>query len=71
MHQLVDFDDRQHFFVPVILQWIRVESADVVARRNVNDDSLAAGDALKTDAATLSVANGHRAEVLVFDLPGR
>ena len=43
----------------------------VRGRIDVNDDSLAAGDALKTDAATLSIANGQRAEVLVFDLPGR
>ena len=43
----------------------------VRGRIDVNDDSLAAGDALKTDAATLSMANGQRAEVLVFDLPGR
>jgi len=43
----------------------------VLGRVEVNDDSLAAGDALKTDAATLSIANGQRAEVLVFDLPGR
>ena len=43
----------------------------VRGRIEVNDDSLAAGDALKTDAATLSIANGQRAEVLVFDLPGR
>ena len=43
----------------------------VHGRIDVNDDSLAAGDALKTDAATLSIANGQRAEVLVFDLPGR
>jgi len=43
----------------------------VRGRIEMNDDSLAAGDALKTDAATLSIANGQRAEVLVFDLPGR
>ena len=43
----------------------------VRGRIEVNDDSLAAGDALKTDAAKLSIANGQRAEVLVFDLPGR
>jgi redox-sensitive bicupin YhaK (pirin superfamily) len=43
----------------------------VRGRVDVNDDSLAAGDALKTDAATLSIANGQSAEVLVFDLPAQ
>lgn len=37
-----------------------------------NDSELAAGDALKlTDVSTLSLKNGHEAEVLVFDLPSR
>jgi hypothetical protein len=35
----------------------------------VNGEVLQAGDALKTDAATLSLAEGRAAEVLVFDLP--
>jgi redox-sensitive bicupin YhaK (pirin superfamily) len=35
----------------------------------VNGERLAAGDALKTDAATLSLSRGTGAEVLVFDLP--
>jgi quercetin 2,3-dioxygenase len=43
----------------------------VRGRIDVNDNSLAAGDALKTDAATLSIANGQGAEVLVFDLPAQ
>jgi quercetin 2,3-dioxygenase len=43
----------------------------VRGRVDVNDNSLAAGDALKTDAATVSIANGQRAEVLVFDLPAQ
>jgi hypothetical protein len=35
----------------------------------VNRQRLAAGDALKTDERSLSVAEGSAAEVLVFDLP--
>jgi redox-sensitive bicupin YhaK (pirin superfamily) len=35
----------------------------------VNGSRLAAGDALKTDAPAIELANGERAEVLVFDLP--
>jgi len=44
-----------------------------VARGSIsaNGTALAAGDALKlTDAATLELADGQAAEVLVFDLPG-
>jgi redox-sensitive bicupin YhaK (pirin superfamily) len=44
-----------------------------VARGSVtaNGESLAAGDALKlTDASTLTLSDGHDAEILVFDLPG-
>ena len=38
---------------------------------NANGVSLGAGDALKlTDTATLDLAAGKDAEVLVFDLPG-
>ncbi len=43
-----------------------------VARGSIaaNDTDLAAGDALKlTDVTTLTLENGHEAEVLVFDLP--
>jgi quercetin 2,3-dioxygenase len=36
---------------------------------SVNGQPLEAGDALKTDAASLEIANGEGAEVLVFDLP--
>ena len=39
-------------------------------RLRVNGEVLAAGDALKTDAAALDVDRGEGAEVLVFDLPG-
>jgi quercetin 2,3-dioxygenase len=35
----------------------------------VNGHHLAAGDALKTDESTLSIADGDQAEVLLFDLP--
>jgi redox-sensitive bicupin YhaK (pirin superfamily) len=44
-----------------------------VARGSItaNGEALAAGDALKlADAATLTLADGNDAEVLVFDLPG-
>ena len=37
---------------------------------SVNGEALAAGDALKTDAPTIEIAQGTGAEVLVFDLPG-
>jgi redox-sensitive bicupin YhaK (pirin superfamily) len=43
-----------------------------VARGSIkaNDTELGAGDALKlTDVSTLTLKNGHDAEVLVFDLP--
>ena len=36
----------------------------------VNGQNLAAGDALKTDAAQIRVAAGEQAEILLFDLPG-
>jgi hypothetical protein len=36
----------------------------------VNGQELSAGDALKTDAPKIEVAQGQDAEVLVFDLPG-
>jgi redox-sensitive bicupin YhaK (pirin superfamily) len=36
----------------------------------VNGQKLAAGDALKTDAAQIRVAAGDQAEILLFDLPG-
>jgi redox-sensitive bicupin YhaK (pirin superfamily) len=45
-----------------------------VARGSItaNETALAAGDALKlTDTSTLSLKNGHDAEVLVFDLPSK
>jgi redox-sensitive bicupin YhaK (pirin superfamily) len=35
----------------------------------VNGQALAAGDALKTDAAQIRLERGERAEVLLFDLP--
>ena len=35
----------------------------------VNGQRLAAGDALKSDEATLALSGGDKAEVLVFDLP--
>jgi redox-sensitive bicupin YhaK (pirin superfamily) len=38
-------------------------------RVHANGRSLAAGDALKTDAAEIRLDGGERAEVLVFDLP--
>lgn len=38
---------------------------------SANDTKLTAGDALKlTDVTTLTVKDGHDAEVIVFDLPG-
>ena len=37
---------------------------------SVNGEPLVAGDALKTDAGTIELADGRGAEVLVFDLPG-
>jgi redox-sensitive bicupin YhaK (pirin superfamily) len=38
---------------------------------SVNDAKLAAGDALKlTDTTTVTLKDGHDAEVIVFDLPG-
>jgi quercetin 2,3-dioxygenase len=42
-----------------------------VARGNVlaNGQRLAAGDALKTDAAEIRIEGGEQAEVLLFDLP--
>jgi quercetin 2,3-dioxygenase len=36
----------------------------------VNGQKLAAGDALKTDAAQIRIEAGERAEILLFDLPG-
>ena len=36
---------------------------------SVNGEALAAGDALKTDAASLEIEKGSGAELLVFDLP--
>jgi len=36
----------------------------------VNGQKLAAGDALKTDAAQIRVETGEQAEILLFDLPG-
>ena len=45
-----------------------------VARGSVsaNDTKLTAGDALKlTDVTTLALKDGHDAEVIVFDLPGK
>ena len=36
----------------------------------VNGQKLAAGDALKTDAAQIRVEAGEQAEILLFDLPG-
>ena len=36
----------------------------------VNGRKLAAGDALKTDAAQIRVETGEQAEILLFDLPG-
>ena len=38
-------------------------------RLSVNGERLEAGDALKTDASALELADGEGAEVLVFDLP--
>jgi redox-sensitive bicupin YhaK (pirin superfamily) len=38
---------------------------------SVNGNPLAAGDALKTAAGEIAIANGKDAEILVFDLPGR
>ena len=38
-------------------------------RLSVNGERLEAGDALKTDAPVLELADGEGAEVLVFDLP--
>jgi redox-sensitive bicupin YhaK (pirin superfamily) len=38
-------------------------------RIEVNGEKLDAGDALKTDAAAIELANGQGAEVLFFDLP--
>jgi redox-sensitive bicupin YhaK (pirin superfamily) len=38
-------------------------------RATVNGSELAAGDALKTDASAIDVANAEEAEVLLFDLP--
>jgi redox-sensitive bicupin YhaK (pirin superfamily) len=35
----------------------------------VNGQKLAAGDALKTDAAQIRVGTGEQAEILLFDLP--
>ena len=37
----------------------------------VNAHNLQAGDALKTDAASIEFRDGENAEVLLFDLPGR
>jgi quercetin 2,3-dioxygenase len=39
-------------------------------RLRANGETLRAGDALKSDAATLELEGGEGAEVLVFDLPG-
>ncbi len=36
---------------------------------SVNGEKLQAGDALKTDAGTIELKNGEKAEVLLFDLP--
>ena len=38
-------------------------------RAEVNGETLASGDALKTDARSIAIRNGAGAEVLVFDLP--
>jgi hypothetical protein len=38
-------------------------------RATANGETLAAGDALKTDARTIEIRDGRGAEVLVFDLP--
>jgi redox-sensitive bicupin YhaK (pirin superfamily) len=38
-------------------------------RISVNGHALSAGDALKTDAGTITIEGGNAAEVLVFDLP--
>ena len=35
----------------------------------VNGNALEAGDALKTDAATIQIGHGEKAELLLFDLP--
>jgi quercetin 2,3-dioxygenase len=35
----------------------------------VNGKKLAAGDALKTDAADIRLEGGEHAEILLFDLP--
>ena len=45
--------------------WLHVARGEV----SVNGEALAAGDALKTDAATIEIAKGSGAELLVFDLP--
>jgi quercetin 2,3-dioxygenase len=57
----------QHSIAPGRMGYVHV----VRGRVDVNGNALAAGDALKSEAGALSLAHGHDAEVLVFDLPGR
>jgi redox-sensitive bicupin YhaK (pirin superfamily) len=49
------------------LGYVHVARGEITA----NGQRLAAGDALKTDAAQISLEGGKSAEVLVFDLSGR
>ena len=65
---LFDGEDQGTFSVePGRRIYLHVARGEITA----NGEALAAGDALKlTDATTLSLSNGAKAEVLVFDVPG-
>jgi quercetin 2,3-dioxygenase len=63
---LIDGDERAVLaLAPGRRAYIHVARGKV----SVNGQELSAGDALKTDAATMEISQGHNAEVLAFDLP--
>ena len=62
---LFDGDERAREDVHGQLAYVHVARGEVT----VNGQRLGAGDALKTDERAVSISDGDRAEVLVFDLP--